>query len=577
MPTPLKLSLPILPDGHLYQLIHQAEIRRSPLASTLQYQILLYFIEKSPKESFRKSHGAAIPHWIEIGDSYDCVRGSLWTDRGKPVSDGRKYRDEVTKEKFTLLNSICTFQIGAEPLVAVKLGDLFPEEIVKLNSFLDTVPDTRVLVKKIAGKTIIIPCFEILRVFYYQAGDALTNHFFSNEPLFAICHAVVAPSQDNNFTAHIELYDNRFSERQSAVLGEMSLNPAYRRAVEAAHSRLSELINSAPGNDETYPHIDFHVGRDFEVKANGFGFEVDSVPYFFVCRLWPIQSPFCFEALVVDLTDDPRLGPVSDEHFTESTDGVSGGVRFRADMSNEPPLDSGPPGSSRYQGASIDAGERSGAVWPGVSLRRKKTATPHQPTSQTYVTQTPESLSQTGGGSDEKIAKTSKSKPTKEREITCTEYFREIIAQFQGEEKFEVKLLTVNNDDAEHGQNLSILAEENTQCIHIASIKCPEGYFYFFQLLRRGRAVFVHKMNPTMMTDEEVKDLLKLFIAENLNWSLAKKKHNEQAKEQPTLQNDQDRLILYPRNYSNGTLACAELCKDVINNMIRTPNTSTSK
>ena len=65
-----------------------------------------------------------------------------------------------------------------------------------------TLRDAWCAVLQVENEYMLIPCFELLRAFYYEAGGAMVDYFASRTPLERICWPIMAPGVNTGFDAH---------------------------------------------------------------------------------------------------------------------------------------------------------------------------------------------------------------------------------------------------------------------------------------------------------------------------------------------------------------------------------------
>jgi hypothetical protein len=368
MATPIKLRLPLLPSGHLYQLVDLGQINRKR-NSTHQYELFLHFIEKSGEDGFQKPIGVLRSCKISMADSYEFIRGSLWDSNGNRVSAGTHVTDESIDKTHRIFPARYSFLLGGRQSIAQRLGTILSPALVTANAplarlFLAAASENWVIPRQVGGTTILLPCFELLRVLYYEAGLGLLAHYFSRRALSDICIALAAPVAANHYTGHIRVRRKAFTEAQQCIMAELCFNIDYLHTITAVHSNLALALLRNP--EGAYPQADFYMHRPVRFQANGFHFQAGHKRYFFVCGLWPLSNPFSFQDLIVDLPAGQQQ-TVRRKRPGQTTDEPGpGALLFQASTRANPLLDSQEPGSSRYREATVELHARQGIPWPQV-------------------------------------------------------------------------------------------------------------------------------------------------------------------------------------------------------------------
>lgn len=565
MPTPLTLNLPALSPDRLYQLVSHGKINRKR-NSTYQYEMLLHFVEKSARDGFHQPVGETLSRKVSLPDTYDLVRGSLWDATGHRVSAGMHVTDEVTAKTHPIFPSRYHFLFGGRQAIARPLTTIIPTSSLLENSlhrlFLATAADNWVLTRYDKGTTILIPCFELLRVLYYEAGPELIGHYFRNQDLSVVCTALEAPTAANQYTGRIRVRQHGFTKRQQDILAELCFNPHYLRNVTAAHSNLTRALLREPQG--ATPQLDFLMGRPLYLEANGFHFKVGNARYFFVCGLWAQTNPFSFQKLLV--VPPPGRHPVGRK---EAGDGkpVRKAPLYQTRQEPDTPLNSLEPGSSRYRDATVRTHAKQGVAWPSSEIVLPKeeldAGTGATPARSPRV---PDGLSYTPGGSDETRALAT---PLESTSHELSSYFQDFVDWFRQHTEYQVELLTLYNESGLYGVGISTLGQDDHRGIAVAELRHAKGYFYFLELLAGGRASFVHRHRPTQLMPSNFTTLFSNFKRFGLNW-LTYKKYLD-SKEMILNASQEHRraeeFVIHPRNRHNGGVATAILCEKAIRQM----------
>lgn len=565
MPTPLTLGLPPLPPDRLYQLVSHGKINRKH-NSTYQYEVCLHFVEKSARDGFHQPVSEVLSRKVNLVDSYDFVRGSLWDAAGHRVSAGLHMIDEATARTHAVFPSRYRFLFGgrqsiARPLATIISPALLPEAPLP-RLFLTTAADNWVLTRQVRGITILIPCFEILRVLYYEAGPKLIEYYLRNQNLSDVCTTLAIPTTANQYTGHIRIRRRGFYKAQQCILAELCFNPHYLRSVTAAHSNLSRALLRQP--EGATPQLDFLMGRPLHLEANGFHFQTGGNRYFFVCGLWALNNPFSFQQLLADLPGSKQQ-TINKSISNQPDKSGSNPTLFQTRQKPDTPLNSYEPASSRYQDATVRTHAKQGVTWPPVQSPAEKNVQVSDSGISRRILQTPEGLSHTPGGSDETLALVTQIDDLS-REHQLTSYFQDFVDWFRQQNAYQVELLQLHNANGRFGHHISLLGKHSNEAIAIAQLQRAGHYFYFFELIAGGRAAFVHKRNSTQLTPPDFEELFSSFSQLGLNW-LTYKKHlvgKEKERDAPREVETKKEFVIYPRNRHNGGVATALLCEKSI-------------
>lgn len=558
MPTPLTLHLPALPADRLYQLVAHGKINRKR-NSTNQYEMSLHFVEKSARDGFRQPVGELLSTKVSMADSHAFLLGSLWDSDGNRVSTGQYVVNAVTNKTHHLFSSLYSFWLGGHQSVARRLNLLFtPSKLASISPlarlFLTAAADSWVITRQVGGRTILVPCFELLRVFFYEAGPGLLAHYFSREPLDAICTAITTPATANQYTGHVRIKRRGLSDDQQCILAEQCFNPHVLRTITAAHSNLAQaLLRTSEG---AYPQADFYLGRPIYIQANGFHFQVSQQHYFFICSLWPVTDPFSFRQLLVDAPGSKQrlakaAGNQADEPGSQST-------LLQTRQRPITPLNSQEPGSGRYRDATTRPHAKQGIAWPRVKPSTKNSIEAGENAFSRRIPRTPDSLSHTPGGNDETRALvTHLADATREHQLTT--YFQDFVDWFQQQPAYQVKLLQLYNDEGLYGPGISLLSLHDDRAIAIAELQHRKGFFYFCELVSGGRAALVYQNGYTPLTPDNFNSLFATYKTQHFDWLKCKK--------QAIGGKVADYYVVHPRNHHTGGVATALRCHKLITSL----------
>ncbi|RZJ93065.1 MAG: hypothetical protein EOO60_06125 [Hymenobacter sp.] len=555
MPTPLTLHLPALPTDRLYQLVAHGRINRKR-NSTNQYELRLYFVEKSAQDGFRQPVSELLSCRVSVADSHAFLLGSLWDAAGNRVSAGQYVTDTGTGRTHHLFSSLYSFRLGGHQSIARRLDSLFTPTTLTSTSplarlFLSTASDSWVLTRQMGGRTVLIPCFELLRVLFYEVGPGLLAHYFSREALDTICTAIAAPEATNQHTGHVRIRRRGLSADQQCILAEQCFNPNALRTITAAHSNLAQALLRTP--EGAYPQADFYFGRPIYLQANGFHFQVGQQRYFFVCSIWPLTNPFSFRQLLVDAPGSkPRLAKAASDQVDEPG---SQSTLLQARQRPTTPINSYEPGSSRYRDATVRLHVKQGIAWPPVKSLTKKNTEAGEGTSFRRIPRTPDGLSYTPGGSDEtKALVTQFTNAPREHQLTT--YFQDFVDWFRQQPAYRVELLQLHNAEGLYGLGISLLGPHDDRAITIAELQHRKGFFYFCELVSGGRAALVYQESFAQLALGDFATLFATYKKHHLDWLRCKKQSHDGKVA--------DNYAVYPRNHHTGGVATALRCHKLI-------------
>jgi hypothetical protein len=520
----------------------------------------LRFVEKSARDSFRQPIGEPQSRKVSMADSHAFLLGSMWDSDGNRVSTGQYITDKGTNKTHHLFSSLYSFWLGGHQSIARRLDSLLSLDQLANTSplarlFLSAAAESWVLTRQLGGRTILVPCFELLRVLFYEAGPGLLAHYFSREPLDAICTAITAPEAANQRTGHVRIKRRGLSNDQQCILAEQCFNSHASRTITAAHSNLAQALLRTP--EGAYLQADFFLGRPIHLQANGFHFQVGQHRYFFACSLWPVTDPFSFRQLLVDAPGSKQrlakaVGNQADESSSQST-------LLQTRQRPTTPLDSQEPGSGRYRDATVRPHAKQGIAWPKVKPSTKKTSEAGESTSSRRVSRTPDSLSHTPGGNDETKALVTQFADTP-HEHHLTTYFQDFVDWFQQQPTYQVGLLQLHNAESLHGPGISLLGRRDERAIAIAELQYRKGYFYFCELVSGGRAALIHQDSYARLTPSDFTSLFAMYKEHQLDWMKCKK--------QAPGGKVADHYIVHPRNHHTGGVATALRCHKLIYGLI---------
>lgn len=525
----LELRLPPLPAGQLYQLAYVDLCRLAP-QSTFQKQVAAFFRIKCQTDKYTAPIGEPIIRWVHLAESSVLVTSSLWDSQdGKStmVSDGLSYPYTANEEQkeIPVWAMRKTFSLGGLPNKAQQIKDVFPNAADFKSSFLQSRGDSWIAVHHQDNQTYIIPCFELLRAFYYIGTPHLIEFFFSLTSLSTLCRLVEAPTAQNGQKAEILVVADGFSPHQLCILAELCLNSAYRETVERTHNRFFPVALRKRSGAAI--KVDFQLNRDVEMEVTGFAFTYEERPFFWVCGIRKHAPYWSFEQLGYLAGSDHRLGPIHSGPEPSISPVPVKEVLQPASGGPAPVLDSGQAGDSRSQvSAELDLALHTHL--PPVTALPKQAQGQRQPTQHRYFSEIPAYLTTEGGGKD--LRKQRLTRLGLQQQLPLPEFFEAVIAHLSEVKDFLLTTLQLNNEDGEYGDDLSIFPiwQKNAppnywqlgepRRMAIAHIQYGGGHFYFFQLLDGGRAALVYYKNARQLADYDLNTLLRYLAETRLNW-----------------------------------------------------------
>ena len=287
-PPRLEVQFPPLPAAGYYQLLHVGLVRRR-LANSLESEALAYFqVGPGPDSPVVASDWVVKP--VSMQSAALLIPGSRWSASGQLLSAG----SHAYPERRTVL-------LGSRAPRPRRLRQLLPAGAVLPPALHAELRNVWYVLLEADTERRLIPCFELLRAFYYQAGGKLVDYFFSRLPLEAICWPVMAPNPTTNFTAHFCVAAQLDRPHEARVLAELLFNPAYRATIQRAHADLAMAWHAhATRRMGTEGHLktSFRLGRAVSVTAHGTAFTVGNQAFFWVSCLVPPRDWFSFRSVV---------------------------------------------------------------------------------------------------------------------------------------------------------------------------------------------------------------------------------------------------------------------------------------
>jgi len=226
------------------------------------------------------------------------VPGSVWSSSGALIDEG-----------LTTYTDRRQLVLGKRAPDLRRLAQLFPVETSRPAFLQSDASDAWYAVINGEKEQLLVPCFELLRAFCYQAAGGLSNYLFSRLPLDALCWPIVAPSRRNGYTAYLCVAANSLLGQEAVVLAELLFNSHYRDSIYQAHLQLAATWHereAACKIPQAYARIAFELGRNVKAQALGVSFTVGKQHYFWVSRLIPSPNWHRFNRVVYHPLGDNR-------------------------------------------------------------------------------------------------------------------------------------------------------------------------------------------------------------------------------------------------------------------------------
>jgi hypothetical protein len=155
------------------------------------YAITGYF-QPWQNQPFMHSHALPEARQIDIRRTANLIPGSLWNANGTQLSTHNP-----------LLTEHRVWFAGAKPFQIAQLRELLDLHYLLPSPFWVSQGDTWVAVVDRGSERLLIPCFELLRAFYYHVGERLIQYYFSQLPLHLLCYPQLAPTHATNYQAQL--------------------------------------------------------------------------------------------------------------------------------------------------------------------------------------------------------------------------------------------------------------------------------------------------------------------------------------------------------------------------------------
>jgi hypothetical protein len=279
------LPLPNLGSAACYQLIHLGSLAYGP---ALEQSITGYF-QPWHNQAFLTSSLLPVERQIAIHHAAILVPGSLWDAQGM-----RHTEDCLPPAEYRV------WFTGAHPLHVARLRDIIEPACLCPSSFWATQGETWVAVVDYKGEQLLIPCFELLRAFYYHAGARIIRHCFSQLPWDLLCRPHSAPTAATGYQAQIYVAARFLTESEACVLGGLLFDPMFLQSLTRAQASWTSArsVSGRASVTSNYAKTTGHLDRDVLLRIEGHAFVHKQRSYFWVSSLTQMSSPYSFQKLL---------------------------------------------------------------------------------------------------------------------------------------------------------------------------------------------------------------------------------------------------------------------------------------
>jgi hypothetical protein len=269
-PPSLDVRFPPLQAASYYQLLHVGRVRHLP-ASPLDQEALVYF-QVGPGPDGEPIGSGLVAQQVNMQRVALLIPGSRWSASGQLLSDGSHAYPAYR-----------TVALGAHVPHLCRLSQVLPAGTVLPPVLHAALRDAWYAVVDAGAERLLIPCFELLRAFYYQAGGKLVDYFFSRLPLEAVCWPIMAPTPATDFTAQFCVAAQLGRPHEARVLAKLLYNASYRAIIQRTHAELAVAWHERATRGlvaEAYPKAFFNLGKTVSVTAHGTTFTVGEQAFF---------------------------------------------------------------------------------------------------------------------------------------------------------------------------------------------------------------------------------------------------------------------------------------------------------
>lgn len=229
-----------------------------------------------------------LSHAVNSTFAGTLICGTLWALYDKP--DRANHILPTDYKSFTINSSI---------LYARRIKDLINPEALHPSNFWKSHNDTWVICINSGDTKIIIPYFELLRIFFYKVSRRLTDFIFSMSPIDSLCSPVAFPDKSNSLTARLCIATTECTSAEALFLGSLLFDPQFCHAFNASQSYWRSAIS---GNN--FGLLDnaniLNIGNfgNSAFNANGHYFSYNNERYFWAHEIEVIKYDYKFDNLL---------------------------------------------------------------------------------------------------------------------------------------------------------------------------------------------------------------------------------------------------------------------------------------
>lgn len=261
------------------------------------YRIICHFQPWSVAQNKATSE-EILSHAINSTFAGTLICGTIWT-----------FENKSDRVNYILPTNYKSFTISSGRLCAQRLKDLVNPEVLYPSSFWKIHNDTWVICINSGDTKIIIPYFEILRIFFYKASRRLTDFVFSLSPIDSLCSPVAAPNKSNSLTARFCIATIKCTSPEARLLGCLLFDPQFLHAFNVSQGYWRSAIS---GNN--FGLLDkvntLNIGNfgNSGFNASGHNFLHNAEKYFWVHEMEVVQYDYKFDKLLYYPLEDNANG-----------------------------------------------------------------------------------------------------------------------------------------------------------------------------------------------------------------------------------------------------------------------------
>lgn len=261
------------------------------------YRILCHFQPWSVDQNIAVSE-EILCYAINSTFAGKLVCGTMWTRTNEP---------DITNH--TLPAHYKSFSINSGKLYSQRLKDVMPLEALSPSKFWATHDDTWVICINSGDTKIILPYFELLRVFFYKISRRLTNFIFSQSSINSLCIPVTFPDKSNSLIARLCVAATECTSQEARLLGCLLFDPQllYAFNVSQAYWR-SAVSRNYSGLIDKATTLNAGDFGNSSYNASGYEFLHSNEKYFWVYSLEVVQYSYKFDKILYYPLKDDKLG-----------------------------------------------------------------------------------------------------------------------------------------------------------------------------------------------------------------------------------------------------------------------------